>query len=109
MSNAQRRATRRYRLRRANGGFKRLEVQVPVGEAAVIKKAAAVLRERSEATEQLRRHLGFNSESAASVFEAIANEYPLSQEGERLWDEAMEQVSRERKDPVLSRPRKLRL
>jgi hypothetical protein len=114
MSNAQRRATRRYRERRSSSGFKRLEVQVPTSEAAVIKKAAAVLREQSKEAARLREHLGFETPSdrrmsAADVFAAIADEHPLSEEGERLWDEAMAQVARDRKDPLLNKPRKVRL
>jgi hypothetical protein len=111
MSSAQQRATRRYRERRRNGGFKRLEVQVPTADAAVIKKAASVLREQSEESTRLRQHLGFESKprKGMSVLEAFAMTEPLSEEGERLWEEAMAQVARDRKDPVLNRPRKLRL
>jgi hypothetical protein len=111
MSTAQRRATRRYRERRNNSGFKRIEVQVPVDEAAVIKKAAAVLCERSEKAARLRKHLGFapGSDHAASALAAFAMSEPLSDEAETLWNKAMEQVARDRKEPALNRPRKVML
>jgi hypothetical protein len=86
-------------------------VQVPVGEAAVIKKAAAVLRERSEEAARLRQHLGFAPEggSRMSALDIFAMTEPLSEEGERLWDEAMARVEHDRKNPVLGRARKLKL
>ncbi len=43
MTSAQRRATKRYRERRRRSGLKRLEVQVPAQDAAVICRAAAIL------------------------------------------------------------------
>jgi hypothetical protein len=111
MGQAQRRATRKYRERRSKSGFKRLEVQVPTSEAAVIKKAAAVLREKSDESAKLRQYLGFDPEPGKimSVLEAFAMTEPSSEEGEALWEEAMAQVARDRKDPALNRPRKLRL
>jgi hypothetical protein len=111
MGSAQQSATRRYRERRRNSGLKRLEVQVPSSDAAVIKKAAAVLREQSEDAARLRQQLGFDPPltKGMGAAEVFAMTEPLSEEGERLWEEAMAQVARERKGPVLNRARKLKL
>jgi hypothetical protein len=111
MSNAQQQATRRYRARRSKQGLKRIEVQVPSGEAVVIRKAAAVLRDRAAGATRLRRHLGFEPQpgrvrSAADIF-AMAE--PLTPEAEQLWDKAMAKIARERKSARLNRMRKLDL
>ena len=107
MSNSQRRAVKRYREQRRKRGLKRLEVQVPAGEAAVIRKAAAILRDQPEAAARLRGHLGFEPQpgSARSAFDVFAMTAPLSTEGEALWDDAMAQVERERRDRTLTRAR----
>jgi hypothetical protein len=107
MSNAQRRATKRYRERRRKRGLKRLEVQVPADGAAVIRKAAAILRDRTEEAKRLRVHLGFSAEPRLSMtaLDAFAMREPLSPEGEKLWEEAMTQVEGDRKDPALGRLR----
>jgi hypothetical protein len=80
---------------------------VPRAEAAVIRKAASALREQSLEAAQLRRILGFaaagaGGENAAELF-AMAE--PLSPEGEALWDAAMAQIERDRRDFTLNRPR----
>jgi hypothetical protein len=94
MTRAQRRATKRYRESRHKLGLKRLEVQVPAGEAAVIRKAAAILRDQAEEAVRLRSHLGFNAEPrrALSALDAFAMDEPLSSKGETLWKQAMTQV-----------------
>ena len=107
MTTAQQRATKRYRERGHERGLQRVEVQVPVGEAVVIRRAAAILRDQAGEAMRLRVHLGFRSEfdrtpTALGVF---AMDEPLSAEAEALWDEAMAQVERERKDPSLNHPR----
>jgi hypothetical protein len=107
MSTAQHRATRRYRERRRKRGLKRIEVQVPAGEAAVIRRAAAILRERTGEAMRLRVHLGFDPELAGvpTALDLFAMDQPLSAEAEALWDQTMAQVERERQDPLLNRPR----
>ena len=107
MTTAQQRATKRYREHRRKHGLKRIEVQVPAGEAAVIRKAAAILRDQAGEAMRLRVHLGFRSEldRASTALDVFAMDEPLSAKAEALWDEAMAQVDRERKDPSLNRPR----
>jgi hypothetical protein len=111
MTSAQRRATKRYRERRRKSGLKRLEVQVPAREAAVIRKAAAILRGEPAEVMRLRAHLGFDSapQDALTALDIFAMEEPLSPQGEALWEEAMTQIERDRKDPALSRPRNVDL
>ena len=107
MSNAKRRATQRYRERRRKRGFKRLEVQVPAGEAEVIRKAAEILRGQAEAAMRLRVYLGFDPVLGRppSALDIFAMDEPLSAAGEKLWDRAMARVERERRDPSHNRPR----
>jgi hypothetical protein len=107
MTSAQRRATKRYRERRRRSGLKRLEVQVPAQEAAVIRKAAAVLAGQPEDARRLRIHLGFDPEPShpLTALDVFAMKEPLSPEGEALWDKVMRQIDRDRKDPMLGRPR----
>jgi len=107
MTTAQQRATKQYRERRRKRGLQRIEVQVPTGEAAVIRRAAAILRDQAGEAMRLRVHLGFHSEldRAPTALDVFAMDEPLSAEAEALWDEAMAQVERERKDPSLNRPR----
>jgi hypothetical protein len=104
-SKAQRIATKGYRERRRKRGLKRLEVQVPATEVAVIRKVAAILREQPNEATLLRQHLGFAPRHVQSALDIFAMPEPLSTEGEALWDEAMAQVERERHDPALVRPR----
>jgi hypothetical protein len=107
MSNAQRRATKRYRERHRRRGLQRLEVQVPADGAAVIRKAAAILRDQTEEATRLRVHLGFSPEprQPMTALDAFAMKEPLSPEGEKFWEEIMTQVEGNRKDPVLGRLR----
>ena len=107
MTSTQRQAIKRYRERRRKRGLKRLEVQVPAGEAAVIRKAAAILRDQAEDAARLRDHLGFEPRPGGvqSAFDIFAMTPSLSPEGEALWDEAMAQVERDRRNPALHRPR----
>jgi hypothetical protein len=107
MTSAQRRATKRYRDRRRKRGLKRLEVQVPAVEADVIRKAAQILRAQAEEATRLRAHLGFAPKvgRAPSALDLFAMKEPLSPTGEALWDQAMAQVERERKDARLNRSR----
>lgn len=111
MTSAQRRATKQYRERHRKRGLKRLEVQVPADEADVIRKAAAILRGQADEAMRLRAHLGFNAEArqALTALDAFAMKEPLSSQGEALWEDAMAQVERERKDSALNRPRKVDL
>lgn len=92
-------------------GIKRVEVSVPVCEAAVIRKAAAVLREQAGEATRLRQILGFAPEGgrAANAVELFAMAQKLSPAGEALWDAAMAQVERDRRDSTLNRARKLAL
>jgi len=88
--------------------MKRLEVYVPAGEAPVIRRAASVLRERTGEAVRLRQVLGFAREadgppSAANIF--AMPEAP-SHVSERLWENAMAQIHRDRKDRRLGRLRK---
>ena len=111
MSDAQLRATRRYRERRRKRGLKRVEVPVPSRETAVIRKAAAVLRGPANEAKRLREPLGFNSEpgTAPTALDVFAMEESMSPHAEALWDEAIGQVQRERRDASLNRPRKVDL
>ena len=102
---AQRLATKEYRERRLTRGLKRLEVQVPATEVAVIRKVAAILCEQPKETSLLRQHLGLAPRHAQSALDIFAMQEPLSPEDEVLWDDAMAQVERERRDPVLNRLR----
>ena len=111
MSDAQRQATKRYRARRGRQGLRRIEVQVPAGQAAVIRKAATVLRDSAEDAERLRKHLGFDLrpgriQTAVDIF---AMTEPPTPQAEALWDEAMAKVERDRKNRKLNRMRKLDL
>ena len=106
MTIAQRRA-KRYRERRRRSGVKRLEVQVPAQQVAVIRQAAAILRGQTEGAKRLRVHLGFDPEprNALTALDAFAMREPLSPQGEALWEDVMRQIERDRKDPMLGRPR----
>jgi hypothetical protein len=111
MTPAQRLAIKRYRENRRKRGLKRLEVQVPETEVAVIRKAAEILRDQATEAIRLRALLGFGPEpgGASSALDVFAMTEALSPEGEALWDEAMAQVERERRDPGLSRTRDIDL
>lgn len=100
-----------HRARLKKRGMKRLEVCVPASEAAVIRRAATVLRERTAEATRLRQVLGFSPQpgGGASAVELFAMPELLSPDGEALWDTAMIQIERERKDSTLNRPRKLNL
>jgi nucleotidyltransferase/DNA polymerase involved in DNA repair len=100
-----------HRARLKKRGMKRLEVSVPAGEAAVIRKAASALRERAAEAARLRQTLGFAPEPgrAANALDLFAMPEPLSAAGEALWADAMAQIENSRKDPALSRPRKFSL
>jgi len=104
-------ALKAHRARLKKRGIKRVEVSVPVREAAVIRKAAAVLREQAGEARRLRQILGFAPEGArtANAVDLFAMTPPLSPAGEALWDAAMEQIERDRKDFALNSPRKLAL
>ena len=84
---------------------------MPAREAAVRRKAASVLREQTGEASRLRQVLGFPSEreSAAGAVDLFAMPVALSPAGEALWNEAMAQIERDRKDSRLNRPRKLAL
>jgi hypothetical protein len=112
MTATRRRKTERYREPRLKRALKRVEVQVPARETAVIRKAAEILRERPEEAAELRRHLGFKTKAGSpgmSALNIFAMPEPLSPEGEALWEEAMRQVAKDRKDPALNRLRDLDL
>ena len=107
MTPAQQRAIKRYRERRRKHGLRRLEVQVPMEEIAVIRKAAAVLRDQKPEAVRLRTLLGFGPKrgQAASAFDIFAMTETLSPEGEALWENAMKRVARERRDARYNRVR----
>jgi hypothetical protein len=107
MMDARTKAVQSHRMRQRRRGLRRVEVQVPAAEVDVIRKAAAVLRQPSEEAAQLRRHLGFESQlgPAHTALDIFAMAEPLSAEGEELWEQAMKQVGRDRKDRRLNRPR----
>ncbi|MGB7037287.1 MAG: hypothetical protein WBD71_17375 [Xanthobacteraceae bacterium] len=104
-------AVKAHRARLKRRGLKRIEISVPAREAAVIRRAAAVLREQSGEAARLRHVLGFSREAgrAANALDLFAMAAPLSGKGELLWDEALETIQRVRKDRALSRPRKVAL
>jgi hypothetical protein len=106
---AKSKALKVHRARLKKRGLRRVEVSVPAHEAAVIRKAASVLREQASEAVQLRRVLGFAPEAAgtANAVELFAMAQPLSPAGEALWDAAMAQIERDRGDLKLNRPRKL--
>lgn len=108
---ARTKALKTHRARLKRRGMKRLEVCVPVGEAAVIRKAASVLREQAEEAVRLRRHLGFEPEpgGALTALDIFAMPQPLSSKGEELWKDAMAQIERNRRNRALSRARKVDL
>jgi hypothetical protein len=87
--------------------MKRVEVHIPAADVAVVRKAAAILRNPAEAATRLRRFLGFETESDRTVtaLDIFAMPAPLSAAGEALWDEAMAQVERERRDQQVNRLR----
>ena len=107
MTAAQRRATRQYRERGRKSGLKRLEVQVPGDQVEVIRRAAAILRDRAEDAARLRAHLGFepDAKEPANAFELFALDEPSSKDAEALWKAAMTQVERDRRNPALNRAR----
>lgn len=106
---ARSKALKAHRARLKKRGMKRLEVCVPAREAAVIRKAASVLREQSARAGELRQVLGFtgNSNRSANAADLFAMAEPLSSAGEALWHDAMAQIERDRKSPRLSSLRKL--
>ena len=104
---ARTKALKAHRLGLKKRGMKRVEVNVPKAEAAVIRKAASALREQGGEAARLRQILGFPAASAgvANAAELFAMTEPLSPEGEALWDAAMTQIERDRRDFTLNRPR----
>src|SRR5258708_506863 len=50
-------------LRKPRRGMRRVEVCIPAGDVAVIRKAEAILRNPTEGATRLRRFLGFETES----------------------------------------------
>src|SRR5262245_23567419 len=111
MTPAQRRAIKRYRENRRKRGLKRLEVHVPATEVAVIRKAAAILRDRRPEAAKLRTLLGFDIQPGqpSSVLDIFAMTESLSPEGEALCNEAIAQIERESRDPSLTRTRDIDL
>jgi hypothetical protein len=107
MTHAQRQATRRYRDRRRKRGLKRVEVLVPADAVATIRTAAAILRDESGQATHLRRHLGSLAKpaEAQSAIDAFAMTELPSAKGQKLWDDAMAQVERDRRNPRLNRAR----
>lgn len=106
---AKSKALKVHRARLKKRGMRRVEVSVPVREAAVIRKAALVLREQASEATPLRRLLGFAPDAAGTANAAglFAMPQPLSPAGEALWDAAMARIERDRTDLRLNRPRKL--
>jgi hypothetical protein len=108
---AKTRAVKAHRARLKKRGIKRLEVSVPAREAPVIRRAASVLRGQSSEAARLRQVLGFSPEGGRppSALDLFAMTTALSTAGEALWDEAMGQVLRNRRDRALNRARKVTL
>jgi len=107
---AQRQATKRYRARRRKRGLKRVEVLVPAHSVEAIRTAAAILRDASgQATHPRRRRGDARLDDVQSAIDAFAMTEPLSARGQMLWNEAMAQVERDRRDPALNRPRAVAL
>lgn len=108
---AKSKALKAHRARLKKRGMKRLEVSVPASEAAVIRRAASVLREQASEAARLRQVLGFARAPgrAANAVDLFAMPEPLSPAGEALWDDAMAQINRDRKDRTLNRARKFTL
>lgn len=104
-------ALKAHRERLKKRGMQRLEVSVPAREAPVLRRVAAILREQSAEAVRLRKALGLGREAAHSANSAdlFAMTTPLSAAGEKLWDEAMTLVRRDRNDRALNRPRKTAL
>jgi hypothetical protein len=111
MMDARTKAVKSHRNRLRRRGCRRVEVQVPADEVAVIRKAAAILRNPTQEAAQLRRTLGFAPKPgrALTALDIFAMPEPLSAEGERQWKQVMKQVERHRKDPRLNRPRDVEL
>ena len=108
---ARSKALKAHRRRLKRRGMMRLEVSVPAREAAVIRRAAAILRGQSAEAARLRQVLGLSREAGrpANAADLFAMTIPLSAAGEALWDEAMTRVRRDRGDRALNRPRKVAL
>lgn len=102
---AKSKALRAHRLRLKKRGLARIEVYVPAREAAVIRRAAAVLREQASEAARLRQVLGL-APGPANAADQFAMPETLSPAGEALWDDAMAQIERDRKDTRLSALRK---
>jgi hypothetical protein len=107
MMDARTKAVKSHRRRLRKRGFKRVEVQVPASEVAVIRKAAEILRNPTTDAAHLRRHLGFEAASgqALTALDIFAMPESLSAAGEKLWGTAMKRIERDRKNPRLNRPR----
>jgi len=108
---ARSKALKAHRARLKKRGMKRLEVSVPAREAPLIRRVAAILRGQPAEAARLRNALGFRREAGhpASAADMFAMTTPLSAEGEKLWDEAMTLVRRDRRDRALNRPRNIAL
>ena len=104
---AQAKALKAHRKRLRSRGMKRVEVIVPAKDAALIRQLAVGLRQDDATAARLRGAVEAAAETGrpASALDVFAMEEPLTAEAERLWNEIMEQVERERRDPVLNRPR----
>jgi hypothetical protein len=78
-----------------------------MGEIAVIRKAAAVLRDDKPEAVRLRTLLGFGPKDGqvSSALDIFTMTETLSPEGEALWEDAMAQVARERRDTRFNRLR----
>ena len=99
MMDARTKAVKSHRRRLRKRGFKRVEVQVPASEVAVIRKAAEILRNPTTDAAHLRRHLGFETASgqALTALDIFAMPETLSAAGEKLWGKAMKQIEQDRK------------
>jgi len=105
---AKTKALKAHRARLKKRGMKRLEVCVPAVEAEVIRRAASVLRKQAAEAGLLRQVLGF-AQTPGRVTTAVdlfALPEQSSTVDDAMWDEAMAQIARDRKDPAINRPRK---
>ena len=78
MSNAQREALTSHRRRRRDSGVVRVEVQVPAGDAAIVRDLAAVLRGEAKSAQAMRARLrsAIAEPRAAAVFDIFGSDLP---------------------------------
>lgn len=78
MNSAQSKAVKTHRDRQRKRGILRVEVQVPEGDASLIRDVAAALRDEPERADRVRQRLleTLGREAGASLRESLACELP---------------------------------